>query len=217
MSAAGSGFRRARRPCFRARFVYCALSFLGATSSELELGAVNQAGLVVTITELLLQRFGVVLLAVIVLFACLTTAIGLTSSSAEFFSRLTKNKISYPVMVGIVCAVGLVISTVGISTMIDFASPILNIIYPIILTQIILSFFNEKIANDNVYRGAAIGAFVMCTLDVIAGFGVELPFLQYLPLDSVKLSWILPAMLGGVIGALIPMRGAKCSLAAQKA
>ena len=44
-------------------FVYCALSFLGATSSELELGAVNQAGLVVTITELLLQRFGVVLLA----------------------------------------------------------------------------------------------------------------------------------------------------------
>lgn len=96
--------------------MYCALSFLGATSSELELGAVNQAGLVVTITELLLQRFGVVLLAVIVLFACLTTAIGLTSSSAEFFSRLTKNKISYPVMVGIVCAVGLVISTVGIST-----------------------------------------------------------------------------------------------------
>ena len=132
-------------------FVYCALSFLGATSSELELGAVNQAGLVVTITELLLQRFGVVLLAVIVLFACLTTAIGLTSSSAEFFSRLTKNKISYPVMVGIVCAVGLVISTVGISAMIDFASPMLNIIYPIILTQIILSFFNEKIANDNVY------------------------------------------------------------------
>ena len=174
-------------------FVYCALSFLGATSSELELGAVNQAGLVVTITELLLQRFGVVLLAVIVLFACLTTAIGLTSSSAEFFSRLTKNKISYPVMVGIVCAVGLVISTVGISTMIDFASPILNIIYPIILTQIILSFFNEKIANDNVYRGAAIGAFIVCTLDVIAGFGVELPFLQYLPLDSVKLSWMLPA------------------------
>lgn len=197
--------------------MYCALSFLGATSSELELGAVNQAGLVVTITELLLQRFGVVLLAVIVLFACLTTAIGLTSSSAEFFSRLTKNKISYPVMVGIVCAVGLVISTVGISTMIDFASPILNIIYPIILTQIILSFFNEKIANDNVYRGAAIGAFVMCTLDVIAGFGVELPFLQYLPLDSVKLSWILPAVLGGVIGALIPMRRAKCSLAAQEA
>lgn len=197
--------------------MYCALSFLGATSSELELGAVNQAGLVVTITELLLQRFGVVLLAVIVLFACLTTAIGLTSSSAEFFSRLTKNKISYPVMVGIVCAVGLVISTVGISTMIDFASPILNIIYPIILTQIILSFFNEKIANDNVYRGAAIGAFIVCTLDVIAGFGVELPFLQYLPLDSVKLSWILPAVLGGVIGALIPMRRAKCSLAAQKA
>ncbi len=55
------------------------------------------------------------------------------------------------------------------------------------------------------------------TACVAAGFGVELPFLQYLPLDSVKLSWILPAVLGGVIGALIPMRRAKCSLAAQKA
>lgn len=201
-------------------FVYCALSFLGATSSELELGAVNQAGLVVTITELLLQRFGVVLLAVIVLFACLTTAIGLTSSSAEFFSRLTKNKISYPVMVGIVCVVGLVISTVGISAMIELASPVLNIIYPVVLTQIILSFFNEKIANDNVYRGAAIGAFIVCVLDVIAGFGVELPFLQYLPLDSVKLSWILTATLGGVIGALIPTKGknaAADNVAAQEA
>ena len=35
--------------------------------------------------------------------------------------------------------------------------------------------------------------------------------------QNTELSWILPAMLGGVIGALIPMRGAKCSLAAQKA
>lgn len=198
-------------------FVYCALSFLGATSSELDLGGINQTGLVVTITEMLLQRFGVALLAVIVLFACLTTAIGLTSSSAEFFSRLMKNRISYPAMVGIICAAGMVISTVGISAMIELASPVLNIIYPVVLTQIILSFFNEKIANDNVYRGAAIGAFIVCVLDVIAGFGVELPFLQYLPLDSVKLSWILTATLGGVIGALIPMRRAKYSLAAQKA
>lgn len=197
--------------------VYCALSFLGATSSELDLGAVNQAGLVVTITELLLRRFGVVLLAVIVLFACLTTAIGLTSSSAEFFSRLVKNKVSYPVMVGIVCITGTVISTVGISVIIELASPLLNIIYPVVLTQIILSFFNEKIANDHVYRGAAVGAFIVCTLEVISGFGMEMPFLAYLPFVSVGLSWLLPAALGGVIGALIPMRRAKYKLAAQKA
>ena len=35
--------------------------------------------------------------------------------------------------------------------------------------------------------------------------------------NTESAGWILPAMLGGVIGALIPMRRAKCSLAAQKA
>lgn len=187
-------------------FVYCALTFLGATSSELQLGDINQAGLVVTITERLLSRFGVVLLAVIVLFACLTTAIGLVSSSAEFFSRITKNKISYPVMVGIICAVATIISNVGISTMIAIATPLLNTIYPIMLTQIVLSFFNEKIHNDYVFRGAALGALITCVLGVACDFGANIPIIENLPLASLDLEWILPAAICGLMGAVIPAK-----------
>ena len=42
--------------------VYGGLTYLGATTSLLELGGINQAGLVVTVTQLLLKRFGVIML-----------------------------------------------------------------------------------------------------------------------------------------------------------
>jgi len=187
--------------------VYCGLSYLGATTSMMDLGSgVNQTALVVMITELLLGRVGVILLALIVLFACLTTAIGLVSASSDFFSDLSNNKITYSTLVAVVCVFGAVISNVGISAMISIATPILNIIYPVILTQVILSFFDEKIKNDNIFKGAAIGALIVCALGVAADYGAPFGFVYSLPLSSIGFFWILPAAVCSIIGAFIPSK-----------
>lgn len=184
--------------------VYGGLCFLGASSSSLELGSFNQTGLLVTITQKLLGNLGMALLAVIVLFACLTTAIGLASSSGDFFYHLINKKIHYKWIVAATCVIGVVISNVGISTMIALATPMLNVLYPLLLTQIILSFFGDKIKKDSVFQGAALGALIICMLAVAADFGAPTDFVYHLPLSSLGLYWILPSAIGGLLGALLP-------------
>ena len=184
--------------------VYGGLTFLGATSSSLHMGHHNEAALLVEITGMILGNFGKALLGVIVFFACMTTAVGLASSSSDFFFQLFKEKIDYKVIVTVVCVMGYLLSNVGISAMIAIATPMLNILYPLLLSQIILSFFNKYIRKDSIFKGAAIGALVVCLLSVAADFGAPTILVHRLPLASLGLYWILPSAIGAVLGAFIP-------------
>lgn len=184
--------------------VYGGLSYLGATTSTLGLGDLNQTALLVTITERLLGSFGKSLLAMTVLLACMTTAVGLASAASDFFYELWKDRMEYVHIVAGVCLISLVISIVGISTMIALATPMLNILYPLLLTQIVLSFFDGKIRRDGVFRGAAIGTLIACTLGVCADYGLPTEFIYQLPLSDLGLFWLLPSAVCGLIGALIP-------------
>lgn len=187
--------------------VYGGLAYLGATTSDLKLSSeMGHADLVVLITFLLLRRFGIILLALIVFFACLTTAVGLVSSASAYFSDRLKGRVSYTALVIVICASGMLISNVGIATMISLASPLLSVLYPLLLTQVILSFFDEKITKNGVFLGAALGAVIPMLLDVANGFGLPFSFVEKLPLHSLGFAWVIPAAIGGVIGALIPKK-----------
>ena len=191
--------------------VYGDLTYLGATTSSLGLGAgINQTALVVLITESLLGKTGIVLLSLIVFFACLTTAIGLVSAAADFFSELSNGRVKYALLVALICIFAAVIANVGISMIISLASPILNIIYPVLLTQTILSFFDDSIKNHNVNRCVAIGTFVMAIFGVLADMGAgAFGFVYSLPLAEYGFFWLLPAIVCGIIGAFIPMQQPK--------
>ena len=185
--------------------VYGGLAYLGAATSNMNLSSeIGHTELVVLVTYLLLKRFGVVLLALIVFFACLTTAVGLVSSASAYFADRLKGRVSYTALVLIICAVSMLISNVGISTMISFAGPMLSVLYPLLLTQVFLSFFSEKIKKNSVFAGAALGAMIPMLLDTANGFGLPFSFITRLPLYSLGFVWVLPAAVGGIIGALIP-------------
>lgn len=185
--------------------IYCGLTYLGTTYSTLEnIANVNQASLIVTITECLLGRFGVIMLGVIVGLACLTTAIGLTAAAAEYFDGITHGKLKYGVVVGIICAFSAVVSSFGLSTIISIAIPILCVVYPVVVCLILLSFFKKKLRNRNVYKGAALAAFIVSLLTIAVTYGLPFQFIDVLPLSEYQLNWIIPAVVGGIIGALIP-------------
>ncbi len=186
--------------------VYGGLTYLGATTSSLRMAGLNQAALLVDITDRLLGTLGKALLAIMVLMACMTTAVGLASAATDFFFELWQKKVQYSHIVAGVCLISLVISIVGISTMIALATPMLNILYPLLLTQIVLSFFDGKIKRDGVFKGAALGALSVCVLAVAADYGAPTGFVYNLPLGDLGLYWLLPSALGGVIGALVPNR-----------
>ena len=185
--------------------VYGGLAFLGATTSGGNFEHLNQAGLLVEITRLLVGPYGVIMLGVIVSFACLTTAIGLTSSAAAFFANLTKDKVSYEKVVTIIIVFSYIVSNFGLSSIISISAPVLNLVYPVVLVMVFLSYFEKRIQNHNVFIFASLFALIISAGIVLQGFGVELAFLNKLPLYDFQLAWILPAIVGGIVGKFVPM------------
>ena len=186
--------------------IYGGLTFLGSTVSSGGYEDYNQAALLVAITEELLGTWGVIMMAVIVLFACLTTAIGLTSGFAGTLEKLTNGKCKYKVVVIVMSVFSFVVSNAGIATIISVAAPILSVIFPCFITMSVLMFFGKYIKNDNVIRVATLFAFVISLSEVLAGFGLPLTYTQYLPLHEYSLGWILPAIVGGIVGKFIPSK-----------
>lgn len=184
--------------------IYGGLAFLGATTSAGGFENYNQTGLVVAITQSLIGNYGVLVLAIIVFFACLTTAIGLVSSCASYFEGLTKGKVSYTKVVILTVAFSYIVSNFGISTIISIASPVLSLLYPVVLVMIVLNFFGDRIKNNNIYVFAAAFALAVSAAEVLCGFGLPLEFIHKLPLGSFQCGWIVPAIIGGIIGKFIP-------------
>ncbi len=185
--------------------IYGGLAYLGATTSGGGFEGLNQTGLVVAITQKLVGSYGVLMLGIIVFFACLTTAIGLVSSCASFFEELTHGKASYKMVVIITVGFSYFVSNFGISTIISIAAPILTLLYPVVLVMIILTFFGKNIKNNNIYIGAAVFALLISAADVLCGFGLPLTFVKSLPLADFQCGWVIPAIIGGLIGKFIPM------------
>ncbi|NCC16616.1 MAG: branched-chain amino acid transport system II carrier protein [Clostridia bacterium] len=185
--------------------IYGGLAYLGATTSGGGFEGYNQTALVVAITQTLIGSYGVLILAIIVFFACLTTAIGLVSSCASFFEELSKNKISYQTVVLLTVGFSYIISNFGISTIISIAAPILCLLYPVVLVMIILTFFGKRIKNNNIYIGAAAVALLASAAAVLLDFGLPFEFITKLPFGAYQCGWVVPAIIGGVIGKFIPM------------
>lgn len=184
--------------------IYGGLAFLGATTSAGGFENYNQTGLVVAITQSLIGNYGVLVLAIIVFFACLTTAIGLVSSCASYFEGLTKGKVSYTKVVIATVAFSYIVSNFGISAIISIASPVLSLLYPVVLVMILLNFFSNRIKNNNIYVFAALFALVASAAEVLNGFGFPLEFIHKLPFGAFQCGWIVPAILGGIIGKFVP-------------
>ena len=187
--------------------VYLGLTYLGATVSTLFDSSVNRASLVISIVESLLGRAGLVIFAVVVALACITTAVALVSSAAAYFTKLFREKLSYRLLVVVICAFSAVVSNFGLDQIVGIASPILSIVYPPTLVLIAMAFFSHRIRQDSVFRLAALGALLFSLLETAAvTFGADLRFLAWLPLSGLGFGWLLPAAVFGAAGFLLQGR-----------
>ncbi len=177
--------------------VYMGLCYLGATVSSQYGLEIGRAELVMAIVEALMGKAGMIIFGVVVGLACVTTAIGLASSAAAYFTELCKGKVSYKAFVIIICVFSAVVSNLGLDRIVAIAAPVLDIVYPPALVVIIISLVMPKV-HDYVSRAAAVGAIgssILCTLKV--------PFMQELPLYDLGLYWILPAVVFGALAFAI--------------
>ena len=206
-SLAGAVMRSAVVATVLLLVIYGGLTFLGATTGTLaDYQGLDQTSLLVAITRGLFGNIGVILLGIIVLFACWTTAIGLISAVSEYFVELSNGKLKYTTLVTVMVIFSWVVSNFGVSTIIQVSAPLLNLIYPGLLVLIILAFFHKQIKNNNIYRCAAYFAMITSALEILAGFGLPTGFVSALPLSDMGFAWIIPAIVGGIIGKFIPSK-----------
>lgn len=174
-------------------FVYISLFYLGATSSAVAAGADNGGVVLSLYVQSLFGPYGQIVLSVIVLLACLTTAIGLVSACSDYFSSLTP--ISYKTWViinGVACAV---VANVGLSQLIALSVPVLFALYPVAIALVALTFLRKKLPNPKAaYRVVILVSLMFALIDAAKVAGVDVSAFNMLPLFNIGMGWLLPTV-----------------------
>ncbi|MDW6003114.1 branched-chain amino acid transport system II carrier protein [Vibrio mangrovi] len=187
-------------------FVYISLFYLGATSSEIASGADNGGVILSLYVQAMFGASGQFVLSVIVLLACLTTAIGLISACSDYFSSLTP--LSYHQWVIINSVVCAVVANVGLSQLISLSIPVLFALYPVAIALVALTFVRNKLPNPRVaYRVVLLVSLLFALIDAVKFVGVDVSALSFLPLFEIGMGWALPTAVALVAMFCVPRAG----------
>ncbi|WHY71915.1 branched-chain amino acid transport system II carrier protein [Fictibacillus enclensis] len=173
----------------------------------------NGTEILSTASTLLLGQSGKTLLGLIFTLACFTTVVGLTSACGQYFSNLIP-KASYKTVVLAVTLVGFTLSNLGLNQILKVSVPFLVTAYPLTIVLITLTFFHRFFKNaKKVYGSAILFTAVFAVINGLNTFGLDLGPIQtlrnLLPLSSVGLEWIVPALVGTIVGLVISRFSAK--------
>lgn len=193
--------------------IYGFITFMGATSVKV-VGSLENGGLIfAAVAKHYFGSFGGVLLAIIIVLACLKTSIGLITSCSEFFHEVFP-QISYKWFVFILCFVSFVIANFGLNNIIRFAIPVLMFLYPLAIVLILLTLMAPLFkARRSVYATSMFLTFFVSLVDGYKSLAAKLPEAQVGFLDSIEkfyanvlpfyemgLGWAIPAIAGALIG-----------------
>ncbi|WP_080844424.1 branched-chain amino acid transport system II carrier protein [Cytobacillus gottheilii] len=187
--------------------IYMALAYIGSTAPE-AIGFQDNGGAILSATaRYLFGPLGSVILAAAIVFACLTTSIGLVSSCAEYFSKLYP-ALSYKMIVIVFSLFSAILANAGLTQLITFSIPVLVIIYPLAIVLIVLSFFHHLFKGYSfVYVCALLPTGLISLADGLKEAGVNVSSihnaLAFLPLFSEGLGWITPAFAGAFFGYIL--------------
>lgn len=194
--------------------IYGALGYLGATSVG-TIGRVANGGIALAaIANYYLGDGGSIILAIVIILACLTTSIGVTVSCASYFVKVAKDKVAYSRFVAGITILSFIFANFGLTKIIAFSIPVLVTLYPIIIALVILNLvgglFNHRVL---VYRCAIVLTTIMSLFDGLkvassemGGIAVvtriDLVLGAIFPLYNVGFGWFIPMLVGAVIGYL---------------
>lgn len=196
--------------------VYSMLAHIGAQSGSVFPGTDNGAVTLANVVKVIFGPVGSVLLAAVFIIACFNTCVGLISSCASYFNTLVP-KFPVPAWAAFFAVVSMVIANAGLNQILAISVPILNILYPSAIVLILLSFLPATLQKlwaiypvGIAFTGVASILYTLQDLKVPL-FGLD-ALLSSIPLADVKLGWVLPAVVGILLGAVL---SALCPRAAE--
>lgn len=191
--------------------VYFGLVLLGAFSlGELKLS--DNGGVALSqIVGHYFSNFGTAFLGVLVTLGVFTTALGLVTSFAQDFHKLFP-KVSYLTWLRITTVASFLVANAGLDNIIAWSLPVLMLLYPLSLALILVSLTVAKWAYAGlVYKLTIAFTAVPAVLDMLANaptvvttFGPVASVLHlyhtFVPFASLGLGWIVPTLVGFVLG-----------------
>lgn len=193
--------------------IYTMLAYVGTMSLGGFVLSSNGGVALAQIADHYLGTYGSILLALIVILACLKTGIGLITSFAETFTELFPKR-SYLFFVSLASLLACLVANVGLTNIIQISLPVLMFIYPLAMTLILLvligPLFKQK---PSVYRMTTYFTLIASILDGLNACPDSIKqtnFIRhlldfanaYLPFFKLGMGWIVPAIIGFVIGLL---------------
>ena len=199
--------------------LYVGIAYLGATTTE-KFGLFETGGPVLSnAASYYFGTFGTVMLAVVIILACLTTSIGLITACGEYFHTIIP-KVGYKTFVIIFTVFCFVVANFGLSNIVTYSVPVLMLLYPLAVVLMLLTFTSPLFRHARfVYMSATAVAFLISVIDGIktlyTTLGIESNewpawltaivnfYDQLLPLYSDGLGWILPVLIVMIFTGII--------------
>ncbi|ACZ00502.1 branched-chain amino acid transport system II carrier protein [Streptobacillus moniliformis] len=176
--------------------IYLILGVIGAGLSKNYTLATNGAIILKEIVRLLFGNFGIFVLIAVFFVACLTACISILTFSSEF-NYEAFSKFKYTHWLKFFIGLSILLSMLSLDMILKLSIPILLLIYPIILSILLLEITNEK--DKRVYKGTMIFLIILNTVTIINSIVFKLDIitgqLMKLPFYNDNFSWAIPTVL----------------------
>ncbi|HTN30542.1 MAG TPA: branched-chain amino acid transport system II carrier protein [Pseudomonas sp.] len=185
--------------------VYLALFYLGATSKSIAFDASNGGQILTAYVQHTFGIPGLLLLAAVIILACLTTAVGLLTACGEFFSELLH--LSYRTVAVGFTLFSLLVANQGLDQLISVSVPVLVGLYPLAIVLVLLSLADRLWRNPRrVFIPVMAVTLVFGVADglLASAFKEQVPaFFASLPWAAQSMGWVQPVLVVLVVAALV--------------
>ena len=193
--------------------VYGGLAYLGAQGGSDYPADVDTTYLLTDLVRRLAGSGGSIVLSLAVIFACLTTAVGMIATTGQWVEEWTKGKIPYKWASLIITIAIFLVSSTGVSNVLTISGPIFTILFPMSVVMMILGLFKIFVPNDGAWKGAVIVSAVMSLFDAlnVAQSSGLIPIdvsgimniIYKIPFARQGFAWVVPTIIGFFVGAVI--------------
>ncbi|WP_022867845.1 branched-chain amino acid transport system II carrier protein [Schaalia vaccimaxillae] len=186
--------------------VYVGLGLIGSTMPDGQ-GYADGAALLSDAAGITMGTAGRVVFGLIVLTACMTTAVGLLAASSEFFTRLIPG-IAYKTWLSAFAVVSFVLASAGLNMVLSVAAPIIGFLYPIGITIVFVTIVTHPLRMSTpalwAFRMSVWTATLWSAATTLASKGIATHMIealvQWSPGQNLELGWIAPVLVAFVIG-----------------
>ncbi len=202
--------------------IYLLVALAGAESRAYAPICDNGGAVLADISAHYFPGIGSLLLASIVFFACLKTAVGLMTSCATTFSEMFPDRMSYNKWAVLFSTITFLISNAGLSSIIKISVPVLMMLYPIAISLTLLAIFGKFYNRDHTIIVSVMTMAVLSSFfdflnalpkEWLAALGADMLVRlceKYLPFFTYGFGWVIPTALGLFAGIVLAgVRGRK--------